>query len=55
MAKQDKYSIVCLWPSEIWIVQERTPDGDWMEAHRCLSKKQEGLDEAYKWINEQEQ
>ena len=49
----NKYKIICYWPSEEWAVLEQVDNNgraDWMEAHRCKSKGEEGYKEAKKWI-----
>lgn len=53
MSKQEKYRIVCEYPSDKWVVQERMPNGDWMSAHHCTDKGKEGYEEAKKWIEKQ--
>ena len=45
------YRIVCTWPDEEWLVQERISTG-WMEVHRCVGKKQNGYDEAKNWLKD---
>lgn len=52
MMKQEKYRIVCLYPGDIFTVQERMSDGSWMEAHLCLGHAADGLNEARRWIDE---
>ena len=46
-----KYRIVCTWPNEEWLVQERI-SADWMKAHRCTAKGKEGYEEAKQWLKE---
>lgn len=52
MNKQQRFRIVCLYPDDTFVVQERMEDGSWMEAHRCLGHAANGLNEAHKWIDE---
>lgn len=49
------YRIVCYYPSEVWAVLEQVEFNgkhDWMEAHRCTSKGEDGYKEAKQWIKE---
>jgi hypothetical protein len=52
----NNYRIICYWPSEVWAVQERIEKddhtNDWMEAHRCTAKGEDGYKEAKQWIKE---
>ena len=53
-----KYRIVCEYPADTWIVQERVYGsewaGGWMEVHRCELKSEKGYYEAKAWIKQQE-
>ena len=56
-AKMKRYKIVCLWPSEEWQIKELVEsDGrdNWMEVYRCTEKKEEGYEEAKKWLKEKD-
>lgn len=55
MENKKQYQIVCLYPTDTWIVQERMPNGEWMEAHRSFKKRQDGLTDCENWIKEQEE
>lgn len=50
------YRIVCTWPDEEWLVQERIEKddhtADWMEVHRCTEKGEEGYKVIKKWIKD---
>jgi len=51
-----KYRIVCTWPQEEWLVQERIEKtdhtADWMTAHHCIGKRWDGYNEAKQWLKE---
>ncbi len=47
-----QHRLVCLFPTDTWVVQERMPSGDWMAVHNCTEKGREGYTEAKKWMEE---
>lgn len=53
-----EYRIICLYPSDVWAVQEHIDLNDWigwMEVHRCEGKGEQGFAEAQQWLKDNEE
>ena len=49
-----KHRIVCNL-DDAWIIQERTPEGEWMSIHHCELKGEKGYYEAKAWLQRKEE
>lgn len=54
MTKQQRYRIVASTDGDFY-VQERMPNGDWMVAHLCMARHEQGYKEARLYIDSQEE